>query len=498
MAVNTFAAIVLGSEELSMKIYELSKQKGITELAHLRHKLSIDVEIFKNGFISYNTMADVCDVLIDFNQIMKEFAVTNHKAYACDALREANNKLVLIDHIKVRAGIKFELISNSEERFLFYKALHLREPNINSILSQNTLVVDPGSGTVQLTPIINAKMKLTQNLKLGPSRINELLSTIDADTFSLKDLISEYIDKDLREFCNVYLGYADIKHILAVGSVIPSIKYHLLEENKDFDGFISAKELAKKDFKIPRSYLNSSSLISTILLFKKIVNLTNARDIYLSSVDLCDGIVEEYAEKRIKLTFSHDFSSDILSTAKHIAVRYQSDMAHIENVSYLALEIFDHIKKIHGLGKREKLLLHLASILHSCGAYVNMEQTRENSYKIIESNEIIGISHRERIMVANIVRYNDDKFPSYKYMKDEVEIDDYITIVKLCAILRLANVMDKSNMQKIKKIDIKTKGRDMEIIARTVQDITLERGLFTRKAEIFEEVFGIKPVLIKK
>ena len=38
----------------------------------------------------------------------------------------------------------------------------------------------------------------------------------------------------------------------------------------------------------------------------------------------------------------------------------------------------------------------------------------------------------------------------------------------------------------------------LEIVADTIFDISLEKGLFQKKADIFQEVFGIRPVLRQK
>ena len=114
------------------------------------------------------------------------------------------------------------------------------------------------------------------------------------------------------------------------------------------------------------------------------------------------------------------------------------------------------------------------------------------------STEIIGISHQERVIVANIVRYNSEFFPTYEDIEDEITRDDYITIVKLCALLRLANVLDKSNKQKIKCVRVSLRENSLQIVAHTMADITLETGLFHQKADVFEEVFGIRPVIKKR
>ena len=68
------------------------------------------------------------------------------------------------------------------------------------------------------------------------------------------------------------------------------------------------------------------------------------------------------------------------------------------------------MKKMHGLGKRERLYLRLAAILHDCGKYISLVNTGEASFQIIMSTEIIGLSHQEREIVANVVRFNHSRF----------------------------------------------------------------------------------------
>ncbi|MFR4580157.1 MAG: HD domain-containing protein [Clostridium fessum] len=62
------------------------------------------------------------------------------------------------------------------------------------------------------------------------------------------------------------------------------------------------------------------------------------------------------------------------------------------------------------MGARERLLLKIAATLHDCGKFVSITRGSESSYQIIMDTEIIGISHLEREVVANIVRYNIQEY----------------------------------------------------------------------------------------
>ena len=68
-------------------------------------------------------------------------------------------------------------------------------------------------------------------------------------------------------------------------------------------------------------------------------------------------------------------------------------------------------------------------------------------------------------------------------------------IAKLAAILRIANILDKSHMQKIEDISVTLKDGKLIILAKTYEDISLEAGLFEARADFFEQIYGIRPVL---
>ncbi len=102
-----------------------------------------------------------------------------------------------------------------------------------------------------------------------------------------------------------------------------------------------------------------------------------------------------------------------------------------------------------------------------------MKNSNECGYALIMSTEIIGLSHLEREIIANVVRYNIRDF-DYDMMQLETEagqdlagVSDRtaitILIAKLTAILRLANSMDKTHKSKL--IDCRMAVRDGQLVS---------------------------------
>lgn len=528
MSQTTFAAIDVGSNEVSMKIYEVSKKNGIKELDHVRHTIELGADTYSIGKISHSLVDELCNVLIGFTKKMKEYDIADYSACATSAIREAQNQLLILDQIKLSSDLKVKVLSNSEQRFLLHKAIALKENDFNTIIQKGTAIVDVGAGSIQISLFNQGSLLTTQNIKLGSLRIRELLSDMEYQTSDYNRLISEYIDNDIQTFKELFFHQIEIKHIIGIGENLTEFirnSYEMFQRNSFAPGSLSESQVPldpnlcdrinRIDFEQFYQNLLSTSIdlishklgipkeqatliIPTAMIYYQMFEVTNAEFMWLPGSTLCDGLVADYAEKKEKILPSHEFTQDIIGTARNIAKRYLCNEPHFSFVERMSLHLFDQMKKIHGLGKRERLLLQIASILHSCGEFINMNNVADNSYHIIMSSEIIGLSHSEREMVANLARYNTEQFPVVTEDKLSYEREQYITLCKLTAILQIANALDKSHKQKFDTVRIQYKNNEMMMYAETLQDITLEQGLIHKKAYFFEEVYGIRPVLKRK
>ena len=233
------------------------------------------------------------------------------------------------------------------------------------------------------------------------------------------------------------------------------------------------------------------------LLVRSLMQMIDAKLIWAPGVTLCDGIAYEYAETNKLVVNKHDFKRDIIAGAKNISKRYMGNRKRAESLGEIALTIFDTMDQIHGLSERERLLLQLATILNDCGKYISLSEIGSCSYSIIIATEIIGISHLEREIIANIVKFKEEEFSYYETLRiqSNINIDAYLVIAKLTAILRIASALDCSHKQKFDHIEVFLEEKSLVFMVDTVDSITLEKGITKEKSEFFEEVFSIKPLL---
>lgn len=510
MQTTTFAAIDIGSYEVGMKIFEISARKGIRELDHIRSGIALGKDTYVTGKISNPMLEALCQVLLDFKRIMKEYQVDAYRACATSAIRETKDLVLILDKIQVRTGFSVEVLSNSEQRFLAYKSIAAMEGAFDRMIQKSTAIVDVGGGSVQISLFDKDALVTTQNLKIGALRIRERLAEVENQTTHFASVLSEMISNELKNYKKLYLKDRDIQNIILTSQHLTQFLSHRSAEeattSMSREEFMELydKVLSVSSGQIAETFGlsvdNASLILPSMVIFQRFIEETGAQTIWLPGHNLSDGMVYDYADKNKLVKTRHSFENDIVEAAKNISKRYQSSQNHIAGTEYLALTIFDKMKSIHGMGKRERLLLQIAVILHDCGKYINMNRTSECSYSIIMATEIIGLSHREREIIANAVRFNAGAFGSLEEVSFGTGLDrnDYLLIAKISAILRVANAMDRSHKQKFKDVTVTLKEKELVVSVNTVEDISLEQGLFSDKAEFFETVFSIRPIIRKR
>ncbi|MDO4294130.1 MAG: HD domain-containing protein [Eubacteriales bacterium] len=508
---KTFAAIDVGSYEQSMKIYTISKAGGIREVDCIRNRLDLGSDTYITGKVSQEKMDELCRVLREFVSIMEGYRVDDYRAYGTSAIREIKNTVIVLDQIMQRTGLKVEVLSNSEQRFLDYKSIASRGEGFEKIIEKGTIVADIGGGSIQLSLFDKDKLSATQNLRLGVLRLQERLQHLNVRPSCYDALLDELLFAQLSVFKKMYLKDRNIENIIVVDDYISELIRSRLTDpaNRGYaDGEALSSyleylkghtdvEIAKR-FDMPEENVQLLRIASAIV--RQVAMMTDAKLVWAPGVTLCDGMAYEYAESHRMLAQVHDFEQDIVTCARGISKRFMGSKRRGETLEQISLTIFDSMKRVHGMGKRERLLLRIAALLHDCGKYISMLNLSECAYSIIMATEIIGLSHREREIVANVVKYNHQDF-EYEMVSSEgetMERTEYLTIAKLTAILRISNALDRSHKQKCRDIRVARREDELVITVNTSEDITLEKGLFDARAEFFKEVYSILPVIRQK
>ena len=501
-----FASIDVGSYELAMKIFEMSTKGGIKEIDHVRHRIDLGDDTFHTGLISYAMMDALCDTLKGFVDVMETYKVEKYRAYGTSAIRETSNTNVVLDQIKLRTGLDVRVLSNSEQRFLEYKSVAVKGESFEKLIENGTAFVDIGGGSTQVSLFNEGRLNTSVNLHLGILRIRDKLSALEPTMLHYEQYISEIVLNELHIFKKLYLNDMDIRNIIVIDDHVSAIMHKLggKRATEIVPASVYIEQIESTRAKSPLQMTSmlgipeesATLLLPSALIIRHIIEATNAENLWVPGVSLSDGIAYDYAERNKYISPSHDFEKDILSSAEFLAKRYITSDTLSEELINAALSIFDGTKKVHGLGKRERLLLQLSARLRDVGKYVTLSSPAEVSFAIIMGSEIIGLSHVERQIIATVVKNsypNDISYSEFDMM--DFDAESYRTAVKLTAILRVATGLSRSTRKGYESIKSVIKDRELVITVSSADDLMVERGLFFERADTFEEVFGLRPVL---
>ena len=129
-------------------------------------------------------------------------------------------------------------------------------------------------------------------------------------------------------------------------------------------------------------------------------------------------------------------------------------------------------------------------MLHDIGHFINTIDHDKHGYYLLKANHLIGLSEREQDIVANLVRYHRGKTPS----TDEDSLKslpqkDRVTVLKLSALLRLADGVDVSHTSRVPNIIFKQEKNNWQL--KLPNDLMLEKWAIEKRKALFQEIFGV-------
>lgn len=506
MAKSLIAVIDIGSLTARLKIYEIGTGGEPKEIETVRMFTSLGTRSYLSGYIEPEQLEEICDCLRAFDIKCREYRITRVLCVATSALRDAGNRDVIVEQIRIRTGFRIEVIDNSMERF--YQNMGLREkmPEFKNLIREGTMILDIGANSLQATVYDKSDFIFSQNMVLGSLRIYEMLSDLQAKTTHYEDVLQEFIAQDLDDYHAVEPKGIVYKSLVAFGGELGFIKKLMnLTPNENV-------VMSKADFLKVYDYLFNNSpqdlslndhiptniaplLLPSAMIIKNMLEYTGVDSIFLPQASLSDGIIYNYCSKYSGFKLSMNPEEDLLRAARNVAKRYKSHKKHIEYVEKTAMDIFDASAKITGLTDRDKLLLRISAILHESGKYVHARAHNDAAYSLIKYTDLIGLNADELDIIALVVRFYPRQNP---YENNDYQVlapYKKVLVSKLTAIIRIADALDASHKQKSKSVSVQLTPESLHISCQSEADMSFEMWSFEHRSGLFEEVIGIRPEL---
>ncbi|HSQ60248.1 MAG TPA: Ppx/GppA phosphatase family protein [Acidobacteriota bacterium] len=500
------SVIDIGSSGIRMLLAELQPDGSVRVLEELERPLALGRESFRTGTLSAASIQKAVNILRQYREKMDAYGVTHVRAVATHAVRAALNRDTFVDRVFLATGIEVEVIEGSQETLLTFAAVQKALAAHPEYREGDALLFELGGGSTEWALLREGEVVASVTHDLGTVRMREAMRLAENERRAKTRLMQHHV-REMMQVVKRALPYQKLSRLLAVGSearyaarILASADEMPVLATKDLkrlaDQIVTLPpDQIARDYSLPPN--EAESLPPALLSYVEVARLCALDTIVVPRQSMRDGLVLHMV-RSIRDHSTVLFPEQTLAAAVNLARKYQADEKHGLHVAALARSLFQATRGEHRMGEREQLLLEVAAIVHDIGTFVASRGHHRHAYYLLVNSEVFGLSGADLEIVANLARYHrrggpQSDHPAYASLPRQ----DRLTVNRLAAILRVADALDKSHTQRVGSPVFSIQDGELRIDAGPGDDLALERVALEAKGGLFEEVFGLKPVIVE-
>lgn len=493
------AAIDVGSNALRMAIASVTEGQPPTVTENAREPVRLGEDVFSKGSLSEETIRRVVKAFERFREIMDKARVQRWRAVGTSAMREARNRAELMDRIAQTSGIQLTVIGGEEEAHLVCLAVASRV----NLKGKKALLVDIGGGSVEVTVAHGSKIMVTESFRMGAVRLLKEFDEPELGDKAFNQLVREHVDATRRRI-RKELGDERIELCVATGGNVESLgdlrktrfggdntsitAAQLDELTREILGMSIEERVKKLDLRPDRADV----IVPAAIVLQKIMRQAGMTEVQIPHIGLREGLLLDLS-KEMRHEKSGDLRDQVIASAVQLGKKYAFDEQHGVTVARFATQLFDDLRKKHDMDDKHRLLLEVASLLHDIGNCVSIAEHHKHSGYLLLNSPLVGLTESQRAIVANVARYHRKSAPSQRHEAfRSLSGKEQAAVTKLAAILRIADALDKEHDDQVKAFKVDLENSTLTLRLKGDGDLLMERWAVPRKADLFEEVFGMK------
>lgn len=492
------ASVDIGSNAIRLLAVEFTKDGIPQPLEQIRLPIRLGHDVFLTGRLAPEVIEAAVNGLKDFRTRLDAHGISLYRAVATSAVRDSRNGSELVQRVRDEAGITIDVITGAEEARLVHIAVRSRI----KLGRQRWLIADLGGGSVEVSVVDDHGIFRTESHEMGSVRLLEELAVAGDDPGRFRRRLEEYT-ATLR---NSRVLHAKVAGFVATGGNIEALA-RLADAKPDRNGVATLRvddlrkiteRLAILSYHERVTQLSlredrADVILPAAMVYERVAVLAGVDTILVPNVGLKDGIVFDLLEQQTfggKQRTAKERAA--YSGAIALGRRFQFDEPHARHVARLAASIFDQTRTLHGLKRDDRRLLVSAALLHDIGTFIGYKRHHKHSLYIINESELAGMTADETLIVANLARYHRKNTPAAHHETFmRLAEKDRDRVVKLSAILRLADSLDREHLQRVDTIRADLKGNVLELTITGRGDLLLERWSLQRKSQFFQKTFDV-------
>ena len=505
---NRLVAVVeIGSTGIRLLVAEIFPDGKWQALDRAGKPVALGRDVFTTGQVSRESFLECILVLKNFREFIRGWGTDDKDIHviATSALREARNRDIFIDRVRLETGFMLTIVDGIEENRLMYLAVRFALKNdLPLFWRANSMILEMGGGSTEIMLLRRGQMVAAHSLKLGTILIDQ------ASRSGSSEVQERYVNENIRnatDFLNSELDLSYVRTFVIAGSDA-SVAADKVGANLNEHCGVITREAFTEFVRKVRDYSNEECMeklrmsawevetfVPGLLVYKLLLERTGAAQVIVPKVSIREGLLIDLAQG-VDPALQEDFFSQILASAENLGRKYHIDESHCRHVAKFCMVLFDALDREHGMTRRERMILEAAAIVHEIGTFIRASNHNLHGQYIIANSEIFGLRRGELDIIGNVIRYHNGAAPSptdIQYVA--LQREERILVLKMVALLRVADALDHGHSQRIKGITVEKKSETIALHTEGNRDLSLELIGLDEKSGLFQDVFGYKIVV---
>lgn len=217
---------------------------------------------------------------------------------------------------------------------------------------------------------------------------------------------------------------------------------------------------------------------------------------FVGAAHRTSGAGRPVGQERIQMKRMKTEEATLVRQALALAKSCNYERGHTHQVTRIALELFDQLRPLHGLGERERMWLRLGSLLHDIGWRDEGRKHHKIALEIIMSSPLLAVPDETRKIVGLIARYHRRALPSdsHEYYCD-LRPRSRETVRTLSALLRFADGLDRTHLGLVRSVRCEVAPDRLVVHIRAARRSEVDKLTGKEKADLLEQVLGREVVI---
>jgi exopolyphosphatase/guanosine-5'-triphosphate,3'-diphosphate pyrophosphatase len=490
------AVIDIGTNSIRLTIAEATSPREYRVLDDEKETVRLGRGMTRTGRLDPVAVERALGAVRRMKQIAAGFEVTQLKAIATCAVREAKDGEDFCRRMQEEVGLEVEVISDRREAELAFFSV----ARSFDLEGKNVAVVDIGGGSAEIILSRGNIVEESYSLPLGAVRVTERFKIGDTLGTKAFDSLLRRLGRRVRKLVGKPLL---VPHVLiGSGGTFSALGSMVLAQRGKAHLPLQGCQVSRAELSTLLNRLRKMSLKARC----GVPGLSPDRaDIILGGLAVIDRIMRHLKVNNLQVhtggirqglllsqlgALVEDSPADRGQAIERFAARCGVDVRHDRHVAALAASLYDQLAPLYGLPPSDRELLEVSAQLQDVGYLVDYDDHHKHSYHLILNSHLPGFDSRDLEVVANVARYHRGALPKRKHENyRRLSSEDRRRVRVMAAILRLAGGLDRSHTQQVRGVSLCQARGGLHLHVQAEQYPEVDVWGARRRAVLFEREF---------